>query len=130
MVYTRSQARLIDEQLGRVKYAGRFGKKLIAGDALRCQIRLVQGARRFLNRKVLRQRTLPQLADDRLRRRPHRSRFVHRLACSRKEAALQILSYAIRKEFELPSLNRRDQAGPENRTATEIELRLLADVVL
>src|SRR5918993_5098757 len=130
MVYTRSQPRLVNQQLGGVKDAGRFGKKLIAGDAFRCQIRLVQGAWRFLDRKVLRQRTLPQLADDRLRRHPHRSRFIHRLARSRQQATLQILSHAIRKELELPSLDRRDQAGPENRTATEVELRLLADVAL
>ena len=114
----------------RVKDAGRFGKELIAGDAFRCQVRLVQGTWRFLNRKVLRQRTLPQLADDCLRRRTHRSRFVHRLARSREQAALQILPDALGKEFELPSLDRRDQAGPENRTTAKIELRLLADVVL
>ena len=73
-----------------------------------------QGAWRFLNREVLRQRTLLQLADDRLRRRAHGSRLIHRLARSCKQTALQVLPYAIRDEFELPSLDRRDQAAPKN----------------
>ena len=67
---------------------------------------------------------------DGLRGRAHRSRLVHRLAGLVEQAALQVLPDARRKEVELPPLDRRDQAGPEDRAAAEVQLRLLADVVL
>jgi hypothetical protein len=42
----------------------------------------------------------------------------------------QVLPDGRRKEIELPTLNRGNQARPEDRSATEIELRLFADVPL
>jgi hypothetical protein len=124
------EAGLVDEQLGGVEHTGGLGEEAILGRAVWHQVRLVQGAGRFLDGEVERERALPQLRYDRLRGGAHRPRFVHRFARRVEQAALQILPDARGEELEFPSLDRWDQAGPEDGTATEIEHRLAADEVL
>jgi hypothetical protein len=47
-----------------------------------------------------------------------------------EQAACEVLPDLRRVEIEFPRLRGRNQPGPEDRPATEVELRLLADVVL
>ena len=73
---------------------------------------------------------MPQLGDDRPRRRAHGARLVHRFTGLVEQTALQVLPHLRREEIKLPRLDRGDETGPEDRPPAEAQLRLLVDVIL
>jgi hypothetical protein len=124
------QTNLVDEEFGGVEDAGGLGEELVLRRAVGFKIWLVEGAGGLLDREVLRQRTLPQSGDQRSCRGSHGAGFVHHLAGFVEQAARQVLAHLGWEETQFAALDGRNQTGPEDGAATEVELRLLADVVL
>ena len=125
----RRQAELVDEQLGGVEDARRLGEELVLRRAVGFQVRLVQRARRFLDREVARPAaTAAARATTACAVAPiDRDSFIVSPARFSRPP-VEVLPDPRREEVELPPLHGRDEAGPEDRPAAEVQLRLFADV--